>query len=338
MNAAALWNRIEALRRWAGSPAGRRAGQAVSVILSLFILALLVRAIGRTGWSSLIAVLPGGPLAAIAFWLFFIGQYLTQPVVDWMIYRPWWHLRLADISIFLRKHALNETLFAYAGEGWLLAWAARRSGAAFDPANPPSIAGRGAGKGIAPGTNPFADVKDAAITSGLAGNLFTLIMLVFAIALGAGDALGSAIDPSLLRQGGIGFAALIALNILILFNRGRLFSLHAGANVRSFGLHILRVGTAHALLVATWLVALPLVGISAWLLLGALRLVISRLPLPNKQLLFAAAAVSLANEEAPAVAALMAAQGILTLAAHALSWVAAEILDRRIAAKTANRR
>jgi hypothetical protein len=82
------------------------------------------------------------------------------------------------------------------------------------------------------------------------------------------------------------------------------------------------------LLVLSWLVALPLVGLSAWLLLGALRLVISRLPLPNKQLLFAAVAVSLANESAPAVAALMAAQGVITLALHSLSWVAAEMLDR----------
>jgi hypothetical protein len=154
-------------------------------------------------------------------------------------------------------------------------------------------------------------------------------MLILAVAMGAADALGTSLDPKLLRQGGLGFSALVALNILILFNRGRLFSLHAAANIRSFGLHFARVSTAHALLVASWIVALPMVGLSAWLLLGALRLVISRLPLPNKQLLFAAAAVSLANEAAPAVAALMAAQGVLTLAAHTLSWLAAEILDSR---------
>ncbi len=323
------WHRIEATKGWARTPAGRRTGQVISVVLSLFIFALLIRAINAIGWFNLIEVLPKSPLAAFAFWLFFIGQYLTQPIIDWLIYRPWWTLRPSDIAIFLRKHALNETLFAYAGEGWLLAWAARRSGAAFDPANPPSIAGRGTSKGLEPGQNPFADVKDAAITSGLAGNLFTLIMLLLAIAMGAGDALGSALDPKLLRQGGLGFAALIAINILILFNRNRLFSLTVRANLRSFVLHFARVSLAHALLVGTWLVALPLVGFSAWLLLGALRLVIARLPLPNKQLLFAAAAVSLANDEAPAVAALMAAQGVMTLAVHAISWLATEALERR---------
>jgi len=324
-----VWRRIEAARSWTGSPSGRLAGQIISALLSLFIVALLVRAINDVGWSSLIAVLPTSPLAATAFWLFFIGQYLTQPIFDWLIFRPWWRLTTPDIAIFLRKHALNETLFAYAGEGWLLAWAARRSGVAFDPARPPSIAGRGDGDGIAPGESPFADIKDVAITSGLAGNLFTLAMLILAVAMGAANALGSTLDPALLRQGGLGFSALVALNILILFNRGRLFSLPTSANIRSFGLHLARVSTAHALLVASWLVALPLVGISAWLLLGALRLVIARLPLPNKQLLFAAAAVSLANQSAPAVAALMAAQGALTLAAHTLSWFAAEILDSR---------
>lgn len=324
-----IWRRLEAARSWTSTPAGRRAGQILSVALSLFILGLLLRAIGRVGWSSLIAVLPTAPLAATAFWLFFIGQYLSQPTYDWLIFRPWWRLGIADIAIFLRKHALNETLFAYAGEGWLLAWAAKRAGVAFDPASPPRNAGRGKSQGIAPGKSLFADVKDVAITSELAGNLFTLAMLILAAAMGAADALGTTLDPTLLRQGGLGFSALLALNILILFNRGRLFSLPTSANIRSFGLHLARVGTAHALLVASWIVALPLVGISAWLLLGALRLVIARLPLPNKQLLFAAAAVSLANQSAPAVAALMAAQGVLTLAAHTLSWLMAEILDRR---------
>lgn len=322
-----IWQRVEAARHWTSTPKGRRAGQFVSVALSLFIAYLLLRAIQRVGWSNLVAVLPTAPLAFGAFWLFFIGQYLTQPIFDWLIFRRWWKLRASEIAIFLRKHALNETLFAYAGEGWLLAWGARRAGIAFDPANPPSIAGRGTGVGIAPGQSPFADVKDVAITSGLAGNLFTLVMLLLAIAMGAGNALGDALDADLLKQGGLGFAALLLLNIVILFNRERLFSLPLAANLRSFGLHMARVSTSHLLLVASWVVALPLVGVSAWLLLGALRLVISRLPLPNKQLLFAAAAVSLANAEAPAVAALMAAQGVLTLAAHALSWLSAELID-----------
>lgn len=324
-----LWQRIETARSWTTTPAGRRTGQVISVILSLFILSLLLRAIAEVGWRSLIAVLPHTPLAATVFWLAFIGQYLAQPVYDWLIFHRWWQLRTQEISVFLRKHALNETLFAYAGEGWLLAWGAQRSGIPFNPENPPRIAGRGQGPGIAPGVSIFADVKDVAITSGLAGNLFTFAMLLAALAMGAADALGTALDPALLQRGALGFAALIALNIVILINRGRLFSLQRPANTRSFALHMGRVTTSHALLLVSWVAALPMVGLSAWLLLGAMRLVIARLPLPNKQLLFAALAVSLASESAPAVAALMAAQGVLTLALHSLSWLAAELIERK---------
>ena len=53
----------------------------------------------------------------------------------------------------------------------------------------------------------------------------------------------------------------------------------------------------HFLLVATWFVALPLIGVGTWLVLGALRLVIGRMPVPNKELLFAALAVSLTVEQ-----------------------------------------
>ncbi|MBB6226295.1 hypothetical protein FHS79_000449 [Polymorphobacter multimanifer] len=320
------------LRDWSHTAAGRRTGQFISIALSGLIILLLVRAIQRIGWTNLITVLPDAPLAVLAFWLCFAGQYLIQPVADWMIFRRWWKLRFADLAIFLRKHALNETLFAYAGEGWLLAWAARRQGLEFDPDNPPSIAGRGTGPGTPPGENPFADVKDVAITSGLAGNLFTLVMLLLAIAMGAASALGGSIEPSLLRQAGIGFSVLVVLNIVILFNRGRLFTLPFVANVRSFAWHFGRVSVGHALLVGSWIAALPLVGVEAWVLLGALRLVVARLPLPNKQLLFATTAAALVGEAAPAVAALMAAQGVLTLAGHALSWLAAGAIDARRAA------
>lgn len=330
-----VWRRIATARTWFKTPAGRRTAKIISLTLSAFILFLLARAITQLGWRNLIAVIPATPIAATLFWLFFLAQYLAQPIADWLIYRPWWQLRASDIAIFLKKHALNETLFAYAGEGALIAWVATRTHQSFDPANPPSIAGRGAGPGTPPGENPFADIKDAAITSGLAGNLFTLLMLLLALAMGAATALGTSIDATLLRQGSIGFALLVALNILILFNRGRVFTLPLRANLRSFAIHFARVSLGHALLIASWVAALPLVGLNAWLLLGALRLTIARLPLPNKQLLFATAAVSLAGTEAPAIAALMAAQGVLTLAAHALSWLTADAIDHRRSAPPA---
>ncbi|WP_439534158.1 hypothetical protein [Polymorphobacter sp.] len=320
-----LWSLVHRIKEWAATPAGQRVQRAISLLLSLVIIGLLVRAVADIGWSSLVDVLPPAP----AFWLFFAAQYLAQPVADWLIYRPWWRLHPIDIGVFFKKHVLNEALFAYAGDGWLMAWAARRLNIPFDAANPPRIAGRGDNPGFDPAANPFAAVKDVAITSGLAGNLFTLLMLLLALGLGAASTLEDTLAPDLLKQGSAGFAVLVALNIAILFNRNRLFTLPVRANIHSFLLHFGRVSLSHALIVGTWMVALPEVGLSAWLLLGALRLVISRMPLPNKQLLFAAIAASIAGDAAPALAALMAAQGVLTIAGHALTWFLAEAMQRR---------
>jgi hypothetical protein len=83
----------------------------------------------------------------------------------------------------------------------------------------------------------------------------------------------------------------------------------------------------HFLLVASWFAALPEVGIGTWLILGALRLVIMRMPVPNKEILFAALAADLTGQASVQVAALMAAQGVLWLACHGLAWVLALAID-----------
>ena len=316
---------VRAARDWLTTPAGQRLQQGLSLLLSVLILGLLARALASLGWARLVAAVPEHP----AFWLLFGANYLSQPLADWLIYRRWWGLGLRDIGAFLKKHALNEALFAYAGDGWLMGWAARRLGLPLDPAHPPRILGRGKSHGLDPANNPFAAVKDVAITSGLAGNLFTLAMLVLAMGFGATQALETALDADTLAQAATGFALLLTLNLLILFNRDMVFSLTVQDNLRSFALHFGRVSMGHLLMVASWIVALPMVGMQTWLLLGALRLVISRLPVPNKQLLFGAVAVAVAGEAAPAVAALMAAQGVLTLASHVLTWFVGQAMMRR---------
>ena len=73
----------------------------------------------------------------------------------------------------------------------------------------------------------------------------------------------------------------------------------------------------------SWAAALPAIDAETWFLLGALRMVIGRMPVPNKDILFAAIAVSLAGDAAIEVAALMAAQGALTLVFHGVAWAAA---------------
>ena len=320
---ATLFARIDASRRWFASPTGTRCKMIASFVMSIVILALLAQAITRIGWRELIAVTPTSPL----YWLLFVAFYFFQPLLDWQIFRPWWKLGWRTLAMFLKRRVMNEALFSYAGDAFMMAWAATRFDIAFDPKAAVPKLGRGDGPGADAADAPIAAIKDTAITSGLAGNLFTLLMLGLALLLGANTILDSDIDPTTVNRMIIGFLLLISLSLGIVFNRNKVLTLTVAANMRAFWLHMLRVSAMHFLLVATWFVALPGIGIGNWLVLGALRLVIGRMPLPNKELLFAAVAVDLTGDASVQVAALMAAQGVLYMSAHALSWLMAVAIE-----------
>jgi hypothetical protein len=316
----------QGVKDWADSPAGKRIQRGFSALLSVLILYLLADAIAQVGWRNVLGALP----ASLLFWLFFVGAYLLPPLTDWWIYRRWWGLGWPTTAVFLKMRVMNEALFSYSGHTYLLVWAANRMEIEFDPAKPPArILGRGDGPGADPATSPFAAVKDMAITSGLAGNLATLLMLIAALALGGDVVLDETIDPSTMKILLWSFGAMILLNVGILAFRGKVMSLPVSANLFAFRWHLFRVLAAHILLVGSWVVALPHIAFGTWFLLGALRMVIGRMPVPNKELLFAAIAVSLTGDAAVDVAALMAAQGALHLVFHAVSWGVASVIETR---------
>lgn len=311
-------------KAWADSPVASRIRKGFNALLSLLILALLVRAIGQVGWGQVVAVLPPGAL----FWLLFAGSYLLQPFVDWFVYRCWWRFGWRDVGVFLRMRVMNDALFSYSGHTYLLVWAAHRMGIQFDPDAPPKrIFGRGDGPGVDPSQNPFAAVKDMAITSGLAGNFATLFLLLLTLSMGGATVLSAALDPRTLRILLWSFVGLIVLNLGILLFRNRVMSLPVRENLFAFRWHLFRVLAVQALLVGSWAAALPGIGFHNWFLLGALRMVIMRMPIPNKEILFAALAVSLVEDASIEVAALMAAQGALTLVFHAIAWAVAVVLE-----------
>ena len=311
---------------WLESPGGVRLKKGFSYGISAIVLLVLVRSIADIGWEQVLAVLPW----SLLFWLLFAGSYILQPFTEWVIYRRWWGFGWPAMAVFLKMRVMNEALFSYSGHTYLLIWAAGRMGISFDPDAPPKrLLGRGDGDGVDPRTSPFAAVKDMAIMSGLAGNFATLLMLILAVAMGGDTVLGDAADPATLRIVVISFGALIVLNIGILLFRKHVMSIPVQENMFAFRWHLFRVLTAHILIVGSWIVALPEIAIATWVLLGALRMVIGRLPLPNKELLFAAVAVSLTGDASVEVAALMAAQGALHLVFHGIALVAASAIEAR---------
>lgn len=319
----------DTVRSWAASPLGKRLGRWFNALLYVMILLLLVRAIANVGWQQVIEVLP----TSLPFWLLLVAGYLLPPLVEWVIYRRWWGLGPDSIGVFLKMRVMNDALFSYSGHTYLLVWASKYLGFAFDPQNPPRILGRGGGPGVDPASNPVAAVKDMAITSGIAGVLATLVLLVMTLGLGGAATVRDTLDPRTIHILFWSFGAMILLNSGILLFRHNIMTLPTRENLFAFGWHLFRVLAVQGLLVASWAVALPGIDGETWFVLGALRMVIMRMPVPNKEVLFAAIAVSLAGDTAQDVAALMAAQGALHLIFHAIAWGVAAALDGGVPGK-----
>ena len=279
----------------------------LSLVLSLAIFAWLAGEVLKIGWAEVLAVLPANPL----FYVLAALSYLATPITEYVIFRRWWPLRPCALAIFSKKRVLNEAVLGYSGDAYLYLGARK------------NLAAREVGAG------PLAAVKDVAITSALAGNAATLLLLAMAWFLGKGSAVQEAFAGASMRPilGGFLFVISISLGIL-LFSR-RVLSLSAKENCRLFLLHCLRLATASGLLLLAWYLALPAVAIGTWVVLGALRMVVTRLPfVPNKELLFAAISISLTGNAAPQVAALMAAAGALHMLGHLFSYLGASIAEQ----------
>lgn len=287
------------------SPGAKRL---LSLGLSAAILAYLANAVAKIGWHEVLEVLPGNPL----FYLLVAMSYMATPVTEYLIFRRWWPLTPRALAVFSKKRVLNEAVFGYSGDAYLFVWAKKALGA------------REVGAG------PLAAVKDVAITSALAGNVATLLMLGLALSMGGGPAVEEAFTGPAMRSVGFGFAFVISVSLAILLFSRKVMSLSARENTLIFFLHCGRLLIGSALLLLAWIIALPQVDVGTWIVLGALRMVVTRLPfVPNKELLFAAIGVTLTGTAAPQVAALMAAAGALHLVSHVLSYAGASFIESR---------
>jgi len=270
--------------------------------LTLAMVAGLARALLGDGLAGLGRALPASP----AFYLCFVLLYLSPPTGDYIIFRRLWGLPAEGFVALLKKRIANEVVFGYSGEAYFYAWARARA---------TTVAA------------PFGAVKDVSILSAIAGNLVTLVAV--ALALPFGQALMT------VGQGraalGLG-AVMIATSVPFLLFSRRVFSLPAPALRRVFGVHCLRLLAGQLLVALVWHFGLPEVGVGLWLVLAAGRLLVSRLPIPNKDLVFANLAILVVGP-GHAVAELLAVVAALTLALHMalIAGFALWALVRRIA-------
>lgn len=261
-------------------------GRALTMALSLLVLAAAAWQARELRLDDITAIIPATPL----FWLVLAARYLATPAFDWLIFRRLWQVGRNAFAALLRKLIYNELLLGYIGEVYFYTWARRR---------------------LPMAATPFGAVKDVAIMSAVAGNVMTLVLIALAypyLALLPLSQYDNAIAWSLAAIFGISLGA-------VLFRR-RIFSLPRGELWTVFGLQTLRIVVTTILSALAWHLVLPDVQIGWWLVLSAIRLLVSRLPfVPNKDVVFAGIAV-LALGQDVAIAALMAMMAALILSTH----------------------
>lgn len=265
-----------------GGSATRWLGPAIS----LGIFAAVLFQLRHLEVRAVVAMVPRSPL----FWLVFATYYLATPAMDFVIFRRLWRLPGAGFGALLRKFVGNEILLGYIGELHFYSWARSRL------------------KMVA---SPFAAVKDVAILSAVAGNIVTLGVLAAAYPFLGALRLGLAPSTIMLAMG-----TMLGTSLVLLMLRRRLLTLAPSELMFVASAQLARVLLTALLPALLWHIVLPQVALGWWLLLAAMRLLLSRLPLlPNKDLVFAGVAVLLVGGDV-AVGDLMTMMASLILGTH----------------------
>ncbi|WP_303809386.1 hypothetical protein [Sandarakinorhabdus limnophila] len=258
----------------------------VGTIITLAVLVAAMLQLAQLDLARVAAIVPSSP----AFWLVFALSYFAGPLGDYAIFRRLWQIPVAGFFALLRKLIGNELITGYVGDLYFYTWARQRTSMT---------------------SAPFGAVKDVAILSAMAANAVTLVLMVLAYPLL--DTLHLGIDST-------AFFASVALMLVIssgvLFFRKKLFSLPARDLWVVTFVQTARVIATLVLTGLCWHLALPAESVELWVLLSAMRMLLSRLPfLPNKDVVFAALAVFMIGQDAE-VGALMAMMASLLLATH----------------------
>lgn len=258
----------------------------VGTIITLAVLVAAMLQLAQLDLARVAAIVPSSP----AFWLVFALSYFAGPLGDYVIFRRLWQIPVAGFFALLRKLIGNELITGYVGDLYFYTWARQRTSMT---------------------SAPFGAVKDVAILSAMAANAVTLVLMVLAYPLL--ETLHLGIDST-------AFFASVALMLVIssgvLFFRKKLFSLPARDLWVVTFVQTARVIATLVLTGLCWHLALPAESVELWVLLSAMRMLLSRLPfLPNKDVVFAALAVFMIGQDAE-VGALMAMMASLLLATH----------------------
>lgn len=263
-------------------------------VLSVAVLIGALWQFHAISWRTMLGMMPHRPV----FWVAFAAAHVVPIVADWLIYRRIWGISAEGMLPLARKMISNNLLFGYAGEAYLYAWAR--------------------GRGVC--SAAFGAVKDVAILSAAMGNAITIAVTLAALPFVG--VFGRAMPLWLL----VPSMAIIAVPPVTAFVlRCRLFSRPPADLLYIAGIHGGRAALGVVMTGMLWQLALPTVALVTWVVLSALKLLVSRLPLiSQKDLVFAGVSVALLGKGTDA-AALIALMATLSLAADVAIGIAASI-------------
>jgi len=229
----------------------------IAGVLSLAMIAGLAKQLLGSGLAGFSHAAPDNWLYYVAFALL----YISPPTGDYIIFRRLWKIPFEGFGALIKKRIANEAVVGYSGDAYFYAWARQR--AAMVAA-------------------PFGAVKDVSILSAISGNMMTLVMTALALPFAL-----EVLPPRYYTGLAIGIPVVIAMCLPFLIFSRKVFSLDRKTLWWIFWIHAGRLTVGCVLIAFAWHFGLPNVGIGAWLILSAVRMLVSRLPFVNKDLVFA---------------------------------------------------
>lgn len=228
----------------------------IAGVLSLAMIAGLGRQLLGSGLNGLSRAAPDN----WSYYLAFALLYISPPLGDYVIFRRLWKIPLEGFGALIKKRIANEAVVGYSGDAYFYAWARTRATMI---------------------TAPFGAVKDVSILSALAGNAMTLLMTAMALPFAL------EVLPQRYYTGlAVGIPVVIAMCLPFLIFSRKVFSLDRKTLWWIFFIHCARLSAGCLLIAFAWHFGLPGIGIGIWLVLSATRMLVSRLPFVNKDLVF----------------------------------------------------
>lgn len=254
--------------------------------ITLAVLVFALRELAKVDLARVAAIVP----SSLSFWLVYALSYFAGPLGDFIIFRRLWRIPADGFLALLRKLVGNELVTGYVGDLYFYTWARQRTGMT---------------------SAPFGAVKDVAILSAMAANIVTLVLMV--LAYPTLDTLKLPIDKGAFLASVL---LMLVISSAVLMFRKKLFSLPARDLWHVTFVQLVRVIATLVLTGVCWALALPTEAVEMWVLLSAMRMLLSRLPfLPNKDVVFASLAVFVMGHDAE-VGALMTMMASLLLVTH----------------------